>query len=207
MQVPASCPLRTMGRSRLQRTKPGLDYRVAVVWTRPPHRRVSAQATAYPTPQSPLPVTAHRSTMVPADGFVKAQGRDHTKRPETCDFEPWAAGGGRGDAAGFGSLTAPKPQDDTGTGGNRYAKKAPRQPGQSGWILDSGMQVCSVPARSVPQSGRSLCPDPPAPPAWVQPGQARYRCTANNAGQPYGRRRTWGMHRPTVTAAVASLCA
>ena len=88
-------------------------------------------------------------------------------RPATSSRERRAAGGRGRDAAGFGSLTAPKPQDDTGTGGNRPAKKARRQPGHSGWVLVSGLRVWTVPARPVPQSGRSLCPDPPAPPAWV----------------------------------------
>lgn len=88
----------TTGRSRLQRTKPGLDYRVAVVGARPPPS--SGVCSSCCMPNSTVSPARHgtlRFTVVPAAGFVKAQGGNHSPhpRPATCDFKPRAAGGGR----------------------------------------------------------------------------------------------------------------
>ena len=79
----------TTGRSRLRRTKPGLDYRVAVVWARPPPS--SGVCSSCCMPNSTVSPARHgtlRFTVVPAAGFVKAQGGNHSPRPATRDLRP-----------------------------------------------------------------------------------------------------------------------
>ncbi|MEY9774582.1 hypothetical protein ABH915_000190 [Arthrobacter sp. MW3 TE3886] len=198
-----------MGRSRLQRTKPGLDYREGRCVGAP--AAIAGQVPCCYTPNSTGSPARHGTPVHDGSGGRIRQGPGSGShyatcnlRSATCDFEPRAAGGGGRDAAGFGSLTAPKPQDDTGTGGDRTQR---RHVGSRVSLDKFGTRACeceqcplerfrsrAAPSARIPQPHRH----------GFSRGKPSTVARPTTPGKPHSRRRTTGRHQPTVRTAVAS---
>ena len=189
--------IETMGRSRLQRTKPGLDYRVAVVWARPPPSSVSAQAAACPTPQSPLPGTA-APVHGGSDGRIR-QGPGRVSQSATRDLRPATSSRGqRGAGALQDVVRCPHRSRKTIPERREPHRKEGTSAAGSVW-LGSGLGHASV--NNAGSTGSSVGPPPlpgsPGPTGMGSAGTTPVPSQSNNAWQPYRRRRTAGMHQPT----------